>query len=128
LLGAAIAVAFSLAFVSYVSYVLGFDGIGVLVVIESVLVFAAALFYCGTSWPKWYERRIVRTRIVLTLVIVFAAHGAIVALTIRRLRAEWGAPVWLGIGLGEIVCITLILEAAVRRVNGLSRDSVDRTQ
>jgi hypothetical protein len=88
LMGAAIAVALSLAIISYVSYVLGFDGVGVLVVIESVLVFGAALSYCRASWPKWYESRI-RTRIALTLSILFAVHSAIIAVAIRRLRGEW---------------------------------------
>jgi hypothetical protein len=124
LLGAGIAVALSLAIVSYVSYVLGFDAVGVLVVIESVLVFGAALSYCRTSWPKWHERRIVRTRIALTLLILFAVHSAIIAVAIRRLRGEWGAPVWMGIGLGEIVFVTVILEAVMRRVDRIPRDSV----
>jgi len=125
LLGAAIAVALSLAIVSYVSYVLGFDGVGVLVVIETVLVFGAALSYCRTSWPKWYENRI-RTRIALTLSILFIVHSAIIAVALRRLRGEWGAPVWMGIGLGEILSITVILEAVMRRVDGISHDSVGR--
>ena len=127
LLGAAIAVFVAVALVSYASYRLGFDGVGVLVVIETVLVFGAALSYCATYWPKWSEQRRVRTRILLTLFVVFAAHSAIVALTIRRLRPEWGAPVWMGIGLVEIVCITLALQVAVRPLTGLSHDAVDRT-
>jgi hypothetical protein len=35
--------------------------------------------------------------------------------------------VWMGIGLGEILCITVILEAVMRRVDGIPRHSVGRT-
>jgi multidrug transporter EmrE-like cation transporter len=122
LLGAAIAVAVSLAIVSYLSYALGFDGAGVLVLIESVLVFGAALSYCHASWPKWHEGRL-RKRIALTLAILVAVHMAMIAVAIRRLRGEWGAPVWMGIGLGEILCIAVVLEAVMRRVDGIPRDS-----
>ncbi len=125
LIGAAVAIVAGSVVVSFVSYALGFDGIGVLVVVESVLVFGAALSYCETSWPKWYLRRSVRTRIVLILLIALATHCTILALTFRRLRAEWGGPVWMGIGLGEIICVTLILQAVVGRFIGRSRDSVD---
>jgi hypothetical protein len=117
LLVAAAAVAVGSVIISLLSYALGFGGVGVLVVYESVLVFGAALYYCATSWPMWYRRRILRTRIILTLLIVFAAHSTIVALSIRRLRGEWGGPVWMAIGLTEIILIASILEAAVQRVD-----------
>jgi hypothetical protein len=89
LLAAATGVALSLAIVSYVSYVLGFDSVGMLVVMESVLAFGAALSYCRTSWPKWYKSRI-RTRIALTLSILFVVHSAIIAVTFGRLRGSGG--------------------------------------
>ena len=127
LLGMAVVVASCLALVSYVSYDLGFDGVGVIVFMESVLVFGAALSYCGTSWPKWYKRREVRGRILASLLVLFVAHGAVIALAIRRLRAEWGGPVWMGIGLGELIFITVILEIAVRMSNPRSPDSTDRS-
>ena len=127
LLGAAAALVAGSVVVSFVSYALGYNDIGLVLVIQTLLVFAAAFSYCGTSWPKWHERRGVRRRILLTLSVLFAAHCTIIAFTISRLRAEWGALVWMGIGLGEIVCITVILEAAVERVNGPSRDHADKS-
>jgi hypothetical protein len=124
-LGASAAVVAGAVAVSFGSYRLGFNDIGLILVIQTVLVFGAAISYCGTSWPKWYEQRGVRRRILLTLLVLLATHGAIIGLTISRLRAEWGAPVWMLIGLGEIVCITVVLRAAVRDVKKPSRDSLD---
>ena len=92
----AIGVGACLALVGYVGYRLGFDGGGVLVVVESVLAFAAALAYCRTSWPNWYRRRALRRRVVVTVLVLLAIHAAIIAVTFGRLRAEWGAPVWMG--------------------------------
>jgi len=114
LLTAAAALVVGTVAVSFGSYAFGFNDIGLLLVIESVVVFGAAFSYCGSSWPKWYGRgHSHRKRILLTLSVLFVTHVAIIVLTINRLRFEWGGVVWMGIGLAEIVCIIVILEAAV---------------
>jgi hypothetical protein len=105
----------------YAGDALGSGAVGLLFVIETLLVFGASLSYCQKSWPRWYERPVDRTRIGLTSLLLFGVHTVVAALLIKRLRFEWGMWVWMGIGVSEIICIIIVLEAVVRHGNeGLS--------
>jgi hypothetical protein len=114
LFGAAILVLLGTLLTGYVSDVIGRGSNGLLVTIETVFVFGAALSYCRTSWPKWYTRSGDRTLILGTYSILLAVHGVLAGLVFRRLRFEWGMWVWMGISLGEIACVVVILELVVR--------------
>jgi len=115
LIGVAGFVVVSSVVAGYASDALGFGAVGLLVVIETLLVFGASLSYCQRSWPKWYERPSQRTRIMLTSLLLFGVHAVLAAVLLKRLRFEWGMWVWMGIGVSEIICIVIILEVVVRR-------------
>ena len=117
LIGAAILVLLCALSVGYVSDVIGLGTNGLLVTIETVFVFGAALSYCRTAWPKWYTRAGERTVVLATYLILLGAHGVLVGFLFSRLRFEWGMWVWMAISLGEIACVIVALEIVVRRVN-----------
>ena len=114
MVGVAVAIVAGSVGTSLVSHAFGFGDVGLILLLETIVVFGAAFSYAVSYWPKWFENRALRARILVTLVMLFIGHTAVAALTVRQLRAEWGGPVWMAIGIGEIVGITAILGLVTR--------------
>ena len=114
LVGAATLILLGTLLIGYVSDAVGLGSNGLLVIIETVFVFVAALSYSNASWPKWYARAGDRTLILGTYSILLATHGVLAGLIFRRLHFEWGMWVWMVISVGEIACVVAILELVER--------------
>lgn len=107
-----------------ISYAIGSTGL--FFVIQTVFVFGGVLSYCGTAWPKWYRRRPLRTRMLLTYFGLLGVHLLVGTLLFRQLRFEWGGGVWSAISLAEVFAIVVVLTMVVTRPRE-STDVYDRS-
>ena len=120
LLTAAIVSSAGLSIVGYGSYAVGLGRIGFLLILQTGFVFGSLLWYCATSWPKWYRKRHLRIRILSTYAIVLSVHILMVTVNSQRLRFEWGMWVWAAASMAEIFVIAFVLTAVVVRAESSS--------
>ena len=118
LVGVASLVVLCTLIVGYVSDVIGLGSVGLLVAIETVFVFGAALSYCRMAWPRWHMNARERTAILAAYFLLLTGHFVIAALVFRRLRLEWGMWVWMAMSVAELVGAVLVFEFVMRYARG----------